>query len=234
MLRERKEEYLREQFGEYEIRLDNLKINTVFEVDKKKFVITGKTGDSYVLMNQKERIFSSEEMETLRKIDKLFDKLNQKIGPNEEAEEEQKKLRECGIKVNDADMVIAPAKNDQAKEMRITQEEAVQIYETFIQLFSKEIYSFSVINKLGCKLEGKKKEFQSLSLFKKVYLIQKINNLLRCNERKTADLRAIGFKKQEGTLTMNQKLSTCRIVFESITGFYRKVVFECKDGVECG
>lgn len=234
MLRKRKEEYLRERFGEYEIRLDNLKINTVFEVDKKKFVITGKTGDRYLLMNQKDRIFSSEQMETLRKIDKLFDKLNQKIGPNEEEEEERKKLRECGIKVNDADMVIAPAKNDQAKEMRITQEEAVQIYETFIQLFSKEIYSFSVINKLGCKLEGKKKEFQSLSLFKKVYLIQKINNLLRCNERKTADLRAIGFKEQEGTLTMNQKLSTCRIVFESITGFYRKVVFECKDGVECG
>lgn len=226
MLKERREEYLNREYGEYELILDNLKKNTIIESGEKKFAITGKTGDQYVLLNQKERIFSSKQMKILKKIDRLFEKLSRKIRVT--GKETIDKLKECGIDADELGILIAPAANRNTKEIRLTSEEIDEMFEAFINILNKSIYGFSICKKIASELGSNREKFHSLPIFERVYLIFNLNGLLKCNERKTADLEAIDLSKNSGVLKFSKTLSNCKIIFESTTGFYRKVAFEIK------
>ena len=91
---------------------------------------------------------------------------------------------------------------------------------------SKDIYkTFSILKSICSDLINKKNKFLNLNIFEKIKVVTEIIKLLSCN-RYTADLTLIGLKPTCGLLTLSKKNFKGCIVTESITGFYKKVIFD--------
>lgn len=219
-------EYLhKSNYNDYEIIINNLKINTVLTSSNKKYAITGKTGDSYVLMNLKERIFDKNGIKTMKKIEKVISKLTEKrvsVTGKETIDE----INNYFSLKNNTDLVVSPTANNKANEIILTNDELISLYNYFIELFSKEIYSYSASISISNSLLNNKDIFNKLSIFGKIKLLFNLCDFLKCNERKLIDLSLIGLSKQSGTILISKKVSNCSIIYESITGFYRKVAYK--------
>lgn len=227
-----KKEYLSSlKYKNYEIVLDNLKINTVIESEKKKFCITGKTGSMFLLINMRERVFNEKNLSTIHKIEKVINKVtNNKSIKHIEDIDSDEKIADIGCKYDEAkrELIISPARKKGNKEIRLSEEELITLYNTFVSIFNKDIYSYSIIVNIGKKLKDKESKFKNLTFFEKTKVLYELCNLLKCNERKTADLKLLD-EKNTGTIILSKNnIRNCRFVYESITGFYRKVVYEIK------
>ena len=110
----------------------------------------------------------------------------------------------------------------------ISNDELNLMYESYVSIYQKDIYNYSACKNIAKSLIESKAKFEILSIFGKVKIISSLNDLLKCNERKTIDLSLIGLKSSVGVLYLGKSLSNCKIVYESITGFYRKVIIEIK------
>lgn len=196
-----------------EIIIDKLKINTVILRGKRKFCITGKTGDSYVLKNLHERIFNKESIEVISIIDKYNKQLSNKINMLNRGENE---------------IVVSPARSKKNEEIIIRKFELEFLFEEIIKIFKKGIYTYSVIsNTIVDKLDNK--VFESFSIENQINCLNELLGLLKCNERATANLKIFDLPQKTGTLTMASKLEpNDKIIYESITGFYSKVAWEYK------
>ena len=219
-------EYLhKSNYNDYEIIINNLKINTVLTSSNKKYAITGKTGDGYLLMNLKERIFDKNSIKTMKKIEKVISKLTEKrvsVTGKETIDE----INNYFSLKNNTDLVVSPAANNKANEIILTNDELISLYNYFITLFSKEIYSYSASISISNNLLSNKDIFNELSIFGKIKLLFNLCDFLKCNERKAIDLSLIGQSKNSGVLYQGNKMSNCSIIYESITGFYRKVAYK--------
>lgn len=227
-----KKEYLSSlKYKNYEIVLDNLKINTVIESEKKKFCITGKTGSMFLLINMRERVFNEKNLSTIHKMEKVINKVtNSKSIKHIEDIDSDEKIADIGCKYDEAkrELIISPARKKGNKEIRLSEEELITLYNTFVSIFNKDIYSYSIIVNIGKKLKDKESKFKNLTFFEKIKVLYELCNLLKCNERKTADLKLLD-EKNTGTIILSKNnIRNCRFVYESITGFYRKVVYEIK------
>ena len=219
-------EYLhKSNYNNYDIIINNLKINTVLTSSNKKYAITGKTGDRYLLMNLKERIFDKNSIKTMKKIEKVISKLTEKrvsVTGKETIDE----INNYFSLKNNTDLVVSPTANNKANEIILTNDELISLYNYLIALFSKEIYSYSASISISNNLLSNKDIFNELSIFGKIKLLFNLCDFLKCNERKAIDLSLIGQSKNSGVLYQGNKMSNCSIIYESITGFYRKVAYK--------
>ena len=63
-------------------------------------------------------------------------------------------------------------------------------------------------------------------------VIYNLLKLLQTNSAQTANLKLIGLSENSGKLTINKSLKNgMKIISESITGYYSKVLFEVNDGI---
>ena len=216
--------YLDEEYGinKYKIILPILKINTVIKSGKKKFCITGKTGNRYVIKNLNERIFSEAQLKFIHKLDKFMDITKSKniTITGKETVEEMSKYFVC----SNNKLIISVAANENAKEISLTEEDIVEFYNDYIAIMEKEIYNYSNIVKIANSLKEKSNNFINLSIFGKCKILSELLTLLKCNERETIDLSLINLSKASGNLSISSTISNCEIIAESITGFYSKVL----------
>lgn len=220
------DEYLHQcNYIDYEIIINNLKINTVLASSNKKYAITGKTGNQFTLLNLKERIFDKNSIKTMKKIEKVISKLTKKRVAITGKETNDEISNYFSLK-NNSDLVVSPAANNKANEIILTNNELTSLYNYFIALFSKEIYSYSASISISNSLLSNKDKFNELSIFGKIKLLFNLCDFLKCNERKAIDLSLIGQSKNSGVLYQGIKMSNCSIIYESITGFYRKVAYK--------
>ena len=70
--------------------------------------------------------------------------------------------------------------------------------------------------------------FVNAPIIFKVKVLNNLLNYLKCNERKSIDLTLLTGKSAMGVLMINKNLRPCKIITESITGFYTKVIWEIK------
>lgn len=224
--RNAKEKYLDGKYLDYELIIPEIKNNVIIESDKRKYCITGKSGKQFLLINKKERIFSKEEIIIVKKIEKLIDKLAQKRIEIKGHETIDDIVKRDGFIFNEGKLIISPSSNEKTKEVTLSIAELNSIYNTYIRLLKKDIYNFSTCVNLSEELIGKRDKYDALSIYGKATIIFNLNLLLKCNERKAIDLSLLELSPNCGVLSMNKKLKNCRIVYESITGYYRKVVFE--------
>lgn len=197
-------------YKDYEIVLNNLKINTVFKVGKLKFCVTGNTKGSYYIKNLLDRRFDYHSIVTIKKIEKYFDMV--KRGNYLKREEDK--------------IILSPARNEKCKEIALENQELEKLYQTIKTMFSKEIYSFSnIVNICGELPEC----LNHLNIDDKVYTLNELLRLLKTNERGTADLTTINMSSTCGTLLFNGTIQPgTQIIAESVTGYYTKVLFEVK------
>lgn len=215
------EQYLNSQpayKGKYEILVPILNINTVILEGKKKYCITGKTGKQYVLKNLYERRFTYDELCIIHKLDKIQDKLSK----NKSFLEDEKNYTKEG------NLIIAIAKNQNAKQIELSSDECISLYDSFISMLEKEIYSYSVSSIIKNLLVEKRNDFILLSFMSKIKVLNNLLAYLKCNERKAIDLTLLQGESKMGTIRINKKLKPCKIIAESITGFYTKVIWEIK------
>ena len=137
-------------------------------------------------------------------------------------------ITEQGFTYDGDDLIISPAKNEKNKTICINEEEYGYIYDSLIEIYSKDIYSYSTSISLVNKLSEKKEIFNKLSFFGKNLLIMNLLDFLKCNMRGTIDLSLLGESKNSCQMTISKKLKNCKIIFESITGYYSKTVIEIK------
>lgn len=216
-------QYLSSLYPNYEVIIEKLKNNTVFYSGKLKFIIAGKTGSSYVLKNKNERRFSEKAIKIIHKIEKLDEIVKGKCVLSEE------ELENYHIVKIDDHITISIASSKRSNEINLYIKELNWIYDYIIELYSKEIYSFSATQNLLSKLIENKEKYLSLSIFEKNKLIMNLLDFLKCNQRKTIDLTLIGESKSSGTILCSKVLSDeTKIVYESITGYYKKVIYEVK------
>ncbi|MCR4661801.1 MAG: type II CRISPR RNA-guided endonuclease Cas9 [Clostridia bacterium] len=188
---------------------DNIKTNAPIFDGKLKYCITGKTGDAYVIKNLNDRIFNQKDIYTIKIIDKYLD---------------NKKMKNIMLDFGDK-VIVSPAKNEKCDEIVLTDSDLFVLFKDIKLLFSKDIYSFTIIRSISQKMD--EKVFEVLSLDGKIKLLSSLLDLLKTNERKLADLSSIGLSKQSGVLKISKTLKPGQLfVSESITGFYKKTLFE--------
>lgn len=212
-------------YTNFEIIIEKLNINTVFESNNKKFAITGKTGNQYTLLNLNERLFNKNNIKIIKKIEKVISKLTEKkisINGKENIED----IKQIFILKNDDEIIVSPSSNDKVKEITLNSNELLDLYHYFIELFNKPIYSFSASKSISLELQNNENKFNELSIFRKIKILFNLCDFLKCNERKAIDLTLLDLSKNCGILYQGKKLSNCQIIYESITGFYRKVVYK--------
>ena len=219
-------EYLDKFYKDYEIVIEKLKINTVIKLEKTKICITGRSGKtSNYFKNLNERIFSKKHIKLIHDIDKLLEKIKNlglKITGNESVEEINQHF------ICDDSRIVAVPVASKGKEIVLFTNDLIDLYDYLISLFSKEIYNFSASKTVVEKMIVERETFFNLSILGKIILISNILSFLKCNERKAIDLSIIGGSKEGYKTSISTKLKNCKIISESITGFYTKVLKEIK------
>lgn len=196
-------------YSDYKVMCNNVKINATLIQEKKKFVITGKSSDAYLIKNLNDRFFSYSDMLTIKKIDKYLDF----ISKNEHVVE------------NENMIVISKAKEGN-NDVILTEKEIDNLINRILQMYATATYNYGNIVSISDNIRN---NFQSLKLSSKIEVINELLKLLKTNERKLADLTKIGLSKNSGVLKINKKLSKgTKIILESYTGYYKKVLYEVK------
>lgn len=221
------EKYLKEeckQYSNFEIVFNNLGINTVFKIQNNKFCLTGKTGNSYFIKNLNERYATKKELSIIKKVEKLIAECDKKRIAIK-GEESIDDINKMGFECDGSRLVIANSKNKDAQIIEINNEELLNMYDYFIQLTDKDIYSFTQTKKLHEKLLEIKDKFINLSILTKCKVIYNLLDHLKCNERKNVDLSLLGLSPNEAVMVISShNISDYTLVFESITGLRTKEI----------
>ena len=105
-------------------------------------------------------------------------------------------------------------------------EELNQVYDELVKQMNKKIYdSYSNLKSIKDKMADKIEDFLKLDMFKKIYVLTEVIKLLSCN-RFTADLLLIDMSKGCGVLRISKNNFSGKIITESITGYYTKVIYD--------
>ncbi len=232
---EEKEKYLREEVGLIDPKIqkdkdgkyiDNLKINFIIENGNSRYCITGKTADYLVIKCISEPYYSNEFIHSAKKIDKILGKITENKLKIEK--ENFEKIKEKIKVTGDGKTVIVNTANGYTvkEDELLTDSEIIAVYDALIQQMGKNIYeAYSNLKSIYKELINQKDLFLKLNIFEKIKVVTEIIKLLSC-KRFSADLRLIGLKEKSGVLTLGKKNFKGCIVTESITGFYKKVIFD--------
>ncbi len=213
-------------YSDYDIEITQLKINTVVISENKKYCITGKTGNQYVLMNLYERFFNKSQITLIHLIDKAMEKIA-KLKDLSYSENDEE-IQNMGFIYENDKLVISPAKNERIKELFITNGQLVDFYNDFIKMLKKPVYSYSASLNITKVLEDSYEKFLNYNILGKIKIISNLLLFLKCNQRASIDLSLLGGSKNMGTIYLSNKIKNCKIIAESITGFYTKILKEIK------
>lgn len=228
---EEKERYLKENVGLIEPQilkdidnknyLDKIKINFVVQKDFGKYCITGKGDDRLLIKCLSEAYYPSEVYEIVHKIDKIMKKIS-----DMKSEDFEKVVKE--IKTNEEDnekkiIVSASNKYSNYEPVYLTDDELNKVYDELIIQMSKNIYDIYL--RIKGELVNRREKFISLNMIYKIQVLTEIIKLFS-GKRKTADLRFIGMAKKVGNLRIGKKDFKGKIINESITGYFTKVIYD--------
>lgn len=229
----------------YSIVVPKVKINSVIYTGKTKFKITGVSNNSFLIQNAKERIFSKSEIKTIHDIDKFLDLLKkQRIAVNDKLFDStdskyqdsfSKIFKQFDYRLNngDSELVVSPSSDKNKEGIKLNKNQIVNLYCKIHDLFVKvdtsgnKEFDFSNIQKIASAMIDKKTLFNSLDLIQEIYVVSELLNLLKCNERSSADLHFLGLSSNSGIITISQAFTGhFKLVSESATGFYKKVLYK--------
>ncbi|MCM1260401.1 MAG: type II CRISPR RNA-guided endonuclease Cas9 [Prevotella sp.] len=200
-----------QKYTSFKIVHDCIKTNVVIMHERKKYCITGKSGENYLIKNLLDRNFSYH----FTKIIKCIEKYNNQSRMEIPMDETRNKI------------IVAPS-SDKKEALTISMDDCLYALNEIKKAYSKNIYSYGIIETIVDKLN----HISELSLKEYIQLVIELLKLLKTNTRETADLRIIDMKEKTGLLTMGKVLKPgMKFISESITGYYRKILFEVPSGV---
>ncbi|MBS1477207.1 MAG: type II CRISPR RNA-guided endonuclease Cas9, partial [Acholeplasmatales bacterium] len=176
------------KYKSYKIVNYNIKANVLIQEGNTKYIITGKSGNSYVTQNVQDRFFSKKAMRIIRNIDKYLK--NVKLGSS--------------MLKDDEKIIISPARGENNNDVVLKKEELVTLLKEIKAMYSKEIYSFSVITNIVNNINLS----INFSIDDLITLCNNLLQLLKTNERKNVDLKLINLSINSGTLILGKKLKS--------------------------
>lgn len=212
------EDYIKKNYCEYKnihIVVENVKINDLFNLDKKFFVLRGVSTEhqDFYIRNAKDRNFKQDFISSIKKIEKYLKQLNAN---------ENIKIDEFSIK-----LIEKNQKDDLFREIVLTREELENLYCEIVNYFGKEIYSFDIITSIREKCLNF--DYKNVDIEKFTILIYELLNLLKTNEMKPVDLRQIDMSPTSGKMRIGKVLKKgLKLIRTSITGLKSKVIYEVK------
>lgn len=207
-----------------------LRVNTVIEKGKSRFSITGKSGNSFLYKNINNPFFSYDEIKIIRNISKFLGILSKNKIKVDEADAQNKIIEQSLFAVTDDKIVVSEASNERTKELSITKKDLEILYESI----EKKLNSPLIENISGAKIIGKniadplvKAKFDALPICSKIFVVSELLKAVGTT-RELSNLLLVGLKKTSGCNVISKyALDGCRIVNQSITGFFTKVVWKC-------
>ena len=195
----------------YEIVCDKIKTNCLVEYEALKYCITGKTGDAYVIKNLIDRNFTDEKIQIIKKITKYFENKKENIS----------------MEILPSKVIIS--KNSQGQStIELAVNECDLLFNDLIDKYNKKIYNYS----FGQTIIQNQNKYYALSLENKIFVLYEMLTLLKTNVRGVANLELLDLSPNFGVLKIGKTLKPgMKFISESITGYYRKVLFEVPSGI---
>ena len=204
------EEWLKEKgYNNAEIIINNIMKNVIIENNSLKYMITGVTNDNFLIKNACDRYFSKNEILTIKHIDKYLNNLQYKEN----------------MIINEESVIVSLAKDNNCKEIVLHKNEIIHLINNISQKYTLSIYSYSVLKEINNKLNNC--NLNNYDIRDLIDICSNLLLLLKTNERKSAKLKLIGGSDNSGILVITKTLQPgAKIITESVTGYYKKVLFE--------
>jgi CRISPR-associated protein Cas9/Csn1, subtype II/NMEMI len=214
-----------------------LRINSVIKKGKVVFLLSGKDHlNSASCKTLTEMIFSQEEIRVIRSVSKLCEiiKLKRTKDFSPDREDFDEKLASLlGSPLSADELVISPAANDQRnKAICLTSKEELELYDTLLKKLSSPFFEETGGPSDTAALMAdpqKRALFESLSIGKKALVLSEILKETSANSAERANLKLLnGPAEQSKRLLSWQKIGSCQVLAQSVTGFYEKTIFPTK------
>ncbi len=214
----------------FNILVSNLNVNTVIEVNNSKFCITGKKNARYNIKNLKETYFDERSLHIIKLVTKSVEYFTmlKVINKNRSIKEEFFNEHKHMFINNHKTFIISPAKNNKTKELVLNYEDLDYLFNFMLNRIKSKDLSFYSSSELIYKMMLKFKKQNNLNILDFLMLNYEILIYLQTNTI-TSNLLMIGGAKGTGELNISCILPfNSKIIFESVTGYYRKVIWENK------
>lgn len=194
-------------YDNFKIVCDNIRTKVVVEYNKQKFYISSRTNDRYNIINAHDRYFDKKNIETIKKIEKYNNNMVKDIPMIEEHNQ----------------IIISPSRGENIP-ICITKNDLIKLYNEIKKKFELDKYEYSIIKNIRKNMEI---DIEQYSVTNLIILVSELLKLLQTNTMQTADLTLISMAKTVGSLNISKKLLPgMKFVSESVTGYYKKILFE--------
>lgn len=190
---------------EPEIIVDNIKLNTLFCIDGSYAWLRGKTGNRVVWCNANELFLDEESMRTLKNISNYM--------------RDRKRLNKPDLCAGD----------------KITAECNIRLYDALVEKLGSSVYAGLSVKGQVPFLRGKREAFAELSREDQCKIIFEVLHLMQCNSV-LSDFSSLGGVAHAGSILSNKFVQDMdiKMIFQSPTGYYRRVVDLKEFNMSCG
>jgi CRISPR-associated endonuclease Csn1 len=210
-----------------------LRINSVIDFGTLKIEISGKNSDSDTLVKSLIQIrFSKSELATIRSISKFMDVVIKQgaRGLDPLASDFDEKLKnELRIKDLMGPLVISPAANEiRNKPILITREEEDALFVTLRKKLSSKLFEGIGFSNAAKQISDEScwNAFNAASTASRAVMLDELLKMTIPDSAVLADLSILLGHSVATKRHINNYLSHCRIVVQSVTGFYVKIIWK--------
>lgn len=198
--------------------VNHLQIKSLLRIDKTLFSLSGKTGDSLIVMNASQMFTDQWTSDYIR----LITKHKETISKINEIEE-----------FNGTDLVISESKNINKPDLKISLSDNLKLYDLITNQLKKPIYQHLSIASMVSKLENSRIEFTNKNVRIQAYVLYEMLHLIQTKSTKSNLSYIADNSKFLGSNTINKNITKCNIeiIDQSITGIYQNVRWKNNYGI---
>ncbi len=204
-------EYLEKQSGEKinKVLVPVLKYKSTLKINGAPYTLTGKTGNGLIIWKQAQWYIGSKAVGYIKAIEKYL-----------EMSDEKKDKLEKG----DDYIIVSQGIAEKTREIRLTAQENVSLYDLAIQQLSKKIYDLSPIKGVLNTLVTSREKFIPLDVESQAKQLREIVRYI--GGAYYLDLTQLGGSKKAGTTAISKNITNLdvRVVMQSTAGLNKKEI----------
>lgn len=208
-----------------------IRVRNVLEKGKARIQITGcnSGGGSYLAQTIVQPHYSKEQYRTIRSLGRILKEAGEKGSEASDSKSLRKGLdNPARFAYWDSEVIkIAVPKNSSSKACVLKKEDLVSLYLSIVEKLKSGIYGFvSAYVNFGASLDEKKERFQQLDIVDACIALKGILNVIAPRLQNRVQLDALGMKMSGVKIISNLPPAGFRVINQSVTGFFEKVVWE--------
>ncbi len=208
-----------------------IRFRNILEKGKARIQITGcnSGGSSYLAQAIVQPHYSKEQYRTIRSLGRILKEAGEKGSEASDSKSLRKGLdNPARFAYWDSEVIkIAVPKNTSSKACVLKKEDLVALYLSIVEKLNSGIYGFvSAYVKFGASLDEKKERFQQLDIVDACIAMRGILDVIAPRHQDRVQLDALGMKMSGVKIISNLPPAGFRVINQSVTGFFEKVVWE--------